>query len=500
MFATRGILSRPLYLLLLPLFALWHAGNMLFGFITASLAVHFLLLTGIVLLMAWVIAALLLRNREKASGVAFAAGFVFIYYGVLQDKLGALLPAMARSYTGLPLLLFGTAAGAAFLLFRNERRRRLVTRYLNLLLLVFCLVEAGTSLVRAAEYRRHGNRLFTQFPLSEHYRPALPDFARPDIFLLVMDEYAGAGTLTQMGHDNRPFLDSLRQLGLWVAPQSRSNYDFTLFSMSSLLQMRYLDSNFEHRQDDPQTVLRAVRSISDNETFRILERSGYEIRFEAPFDSKRKTGNGLNEFGDFAWTQLFGTTLTGRLRRDRARTLDPWAPLFAPVYGYNDAGRRRQDLAHYRAALLSSIDSNAARPPRFVYQHLLLTHHPYLFDSSGRPKERMATAAEEPAAYLDQVRVANRILLEQVIRIRREGRRNTVILLLSDHGYREGGARYNSLDNLFALYFPRVDYEDAAAAASPVNAFRVVFNRYFGQQWPLLPYRGIRSSGKASSH
>ncbi|TCZ71405.1 hypothetical protein [Flaviaesturariibacter aridisoli] len=499
MFATRGLLSRPLYLLLLPLFALWHAGNALFGFITAGLALHFLLLAGTVLLLAWVVAALLLRNRGKASGVAFVTGFVFIYYGVLQDKLEPLLPATARSYTWLPLLLFGMAAVAAFFLFSTERRRSLLTRYLNLLFLVFCLVEAGTSLVRAAEYRRHGNGLFTQYPLSEQYRTPLPGSARPDIFLLVMDEYAGAGTLAQMGHDNRPFLDSLRRLGLWVAPQSRSNYDFTLFSMSSLLQMRYLDSNLEHRQDDPRTVLRAVRSLSDNETLRMLERSGYEIRFEAPFDSDRKNRDGLNEFGDFAWTQLFGATLTGRLRRDRARTLDPWAALFAPVYGYNDAARRRQDLAYYRAALLSSIDSNAARKPRFVYQHLLLTHHPYLFDSTGGPRERMASAAEEPAAYLDQVRLATRILLEQVARIRREGRRNTVILLLSDHGYREGGARYDSLDNLFALYFPRGDYGDAAAA-SPVNAFRVVFNRYFGQQWPLLPYRGIRSSGKAPSH
>ncbi|RYE00291.1 MAG: hypothetical protein EOP50_03830, partial [Sphingobacteriales bacterium] len=315
--------------------------------------------------------------------------------------------------------------------------------------------------------------------------------ARPDIYLLVLDEYAGARSLQAMGFDNRSFLDSLRRSGFWVATGSRSNYDFTPFSMASMLQMQYIDSSMERCGDDARTILSAVHAISDNETMRILRREGYDIRFEAPFDNSINPAPTLNEFGDFAWKQLFGNSLPGRVRRDFARNIDPFSSLFRPVYGYNNAVQRRKDLERYRAVLNATIDSNPARPPRFVYQHLLLTHHPYLFDSAGKPLKHMADASEERSAYLDQVCYANALQLEQVDRILKGGRRNTVIILLSDHGYRQGGAAVSPFDNLQAVYYPNRDYSGLDVPESPVNVFRHVFNRHFEQHWPLLPFRSV---------
>ncbi|GAB4092206.1 hypothetical protein [Flaviaesturariibacter terrae] len=478
--------TQPWHLALLPVFALAHGTNVLFGFVPLSMAVHYLLLAAAFLLASWLLAFAVARNGRKASGIAFFLGLPFLFYGPLADALRPILPAALRSFKTLPLLLAFVFLVPAGVLFATPARRRSCTFFLNSLLLLLCVVEAGTALWKSTATRP----LYAGYPLSEQYKAAPAGDSRPDIYLLVMDEYAGPQPLQRLGYDNRPFLDSLRALGFWLPQHSSANYDFTPFAMSSLLQMNYIDSSRERRGNDAETVLQAVRSLSDNEVFRILRKEGYELRFEAPFDNRINPQPTLNEFGDFAYKATFGPTLPGRYWRERGRPIDPLAPLFAAEYRYDDPVKRRQDLAHYRSALAAAIDSNDSRAPRFVYQHLLITHHPYLFDAQGGPRQLLASDAEEATAYLDQLRVANRVLLEEIGQIRSRGRRNTVILLLSDHGYRRSGIRYEAFENLYALYGPR-GYEGLPAEQSNVNAFRLLFNRYFGQHWPLLPDRKI---------
>ncbi|RYY88695.1 MAG: hypothetical protein EOO15_08320 [Chitinophagaceae bacterium] len=482
--------ARPLYLVLFPLFTLGHDINGLFGFIPLSLAMQYLLLLFLLSVCSWVAVFASTRNKYKASSITLCVVVAFVFYGSVSDWAAHLSPKLA-SFKVLPLLLLAGAAVLGVYWQRNEARGRKITTFLNWLLILFVLAELGTSVYHYARYREHHNRIYTSFPLSSGFESKLPDSAKPDIFLLLMDEYAGPRSLKQMGFNNQPFLDSLQQLGLWVAQESRSNYDFTPFSVSSLLQMQYIDSPQQHRGNDAPTVLRAVRSISDNETVRILRKEGYDIRYEVPFDNSIHPKNTLNEFGDFAYKQLFGNTLAGRLRRNLHLDIDPAGSLFPAHFDYGDVAKRRADIAGYREGLDAAIDSKAARPPRFVYQHLLITHHPYLFGPGGQPRNKMASAAEEAQAYLEQVRYANSVLLAQVVRIRTQGRRNTVILVLSDHGYRHSVRKDEAFENLEALYLPGEDYEGLQANQTPVNAFRIVFNHAFGQRWPLLPQRSI---------
>jgi hypothetical protein len=45
-----------------------------------------------------------------------------------------------------------------------------------------------------------------------------------------------------------------------------------------------------------------------------------------------------------------------------------------------------------------------------------------------------------------------------------------------------------------AYYFPDTDYELLSSQITPVNTFRIVFNRYFGADLELLPNRVYFSS------
>jgi hypothetical protein len=59
---------------------------------------------------------------------------------------------------------------------------------------------------------------------------------RPDIFFYILDEYSGNTALKQLFHfDNSAFERQLEQRGFYVVKQSRSNYNYTPFSVASIL-------------------------------------------------------------------------------------------------------------------------------------------------------------------------------------------------------------------------------------------------------------------------
>ncbi|MBW1933532.1 MAG: hypothetical protein JRI56_11115, partial [Deltaproteobacteria bacterium] len=63
--------------------------------------------------------------------------------------------------------------------------------------------------------------------------------------------------------------------------------------------------------------------------------------------------------------------------------------------------------------------------------------------------------------------------------------------LQSDHGIRPhhhnievGVNEWHKILN--AMYLPGMDYSEISPAISPVNTFRLIFNHYFGADYPLL--------------
>src|ERR1044072_1951722 len=71
---------------------------------------------------------------------------------------------------------------------------------------------------------------------------------RPDIFFIVLDEYSGNTALNQLFHfDNSDFKKQLEQRGFYVAKESLSNYNYTPFSVASILNMKYLDLHMDEK-------------------------------------------------------------------------------------------------------------------------------------------------------------------------------------------------------------------------------------------------------------
>jgi hypothetical protein len=137
-------------------------------------------------------------------------------------------------------------------------------------------------------------------------------------------------------------------------------------------------------------------------------------------------------------------------------------------------------------------------------------HPPFLFDAQGPRREPVAfdlmdgshrvgpDGAGQAAyrdAYVAQLRYISSATETLMRRLLATTSRPLVILLHADHGP-GSGLRWESreasdvgerLGILCALRFPDGDYAAIPDDLSPVNLFRIVFNRHLGTRYPLLP-------------
>jgi membrane-anchored protein YejM (alkaline phosphatase superfamily) len=151
-----------------------------------------------------------------------------------------------------------------------------------------------------------------------------------------------------------------------------------------------------------------------------------------------------------------------------------------------------------------TTDSATNRRPHFVYGHFMTPHEPHLsIDPSGTLMPQQ-TSSEYPLVntYTAQIGYANNLMKELVTYIKQHNKHNTIIIIEGDHGFRqflEGPEWFQRtsdsmkkyfLPNFNAVYFPDKNYSHLYDTMSPVNTFRIVFNQYFNQNFPLLKDSG----------
>jgi arylsulfatase A-like enzyme len=120
----------------------------------------------------------------------------------------------------------------------------------------------------------------------------------------------------------------------------------------------------------------------------------------------------------------------------------------------------------------------------------MVPHEPPLFDSSGNfLSYDQALHASMFDTYTAQIRYANSLIKEIVSSIKAHNKANTIIIIEGDHGF--GFYSHDSIPrfafaNMNAIYFPDKDYSRVYDSLSPINTFRIVFDQFFKQRYPLL--------------
>jgi hypothetical protein len=441
------------------------------------------------------------RDSAKAALAASLSLIAFFAYGHLYaelKQLGPLAAALIRHRYFLPLVL-GLLALALLWIRRLADAAGLQRLFsaAGVALLVLPLVRLGYFQLESARMRSSASSSGAGCTL----RPP-EDAQLPDIYLVIMDAYERDDVLWEMhGYDNTPFLRELELRGFYVARGSLSNYRHTELSVTSLLNLDYIQSFPESYSPESQNRVGLIELLKHSRLRRELECLGYStVTLEtgavwtewrdADYFISREAGvlhqlqflGGLTRFESFL------------LRSTMARAaLDLSTQLASPETALsNDPVERTRERILFEFDQLEQVP--ALPGPKLVFVHIISPHPPFVFgpngeyvskaefetDSSGRPLERTLLDA-----YADQVQYLNGRLLSAVDRILAGSGVPPVIIIQGDHGWAERNAE-DKLSILNVYYFPDGDYSDLYPTITPVNSFRVVLNRYLGGNFELL--------------
>jgi hypothetical protein len=314
---------------------------------------------------------------------------------------------------------------------------------------------------------------------------------KPDIYYIIFDSYTSSGLLkTEFGYDNSSIDNYLKETGFRIITDSRCNYNLTPFSISSIFNMKYLDnadtSNILRLKD----YLPAVDRVYYTRLFPTLTKQGYRIYNHSTFnfEGHRSTVPPFDLWKIKNIYQQFN--IIKKTHNETGWHFPSWLNIHIGKKENYINNRDRHDSIALKH-LYQTIADTASPQPKFVYTHFFLPHSPYSYDSLGN-KIRLAynlSPEEDKQAYVQQLVYVNRIMKEIVEAIKTQSKKNTVIIIQGDHGYRffDLAKKADEFPNFNAIYFPDRNYDLLYDSMSGVNTFRVVFNTFFKQNDPMLP-------------
>lgn len=432
----------------------------------------------------WVVLYPVFRDRHKIALLVSAFWVPFYAYGALADGLKTALRAGTSPLPVAGVALAVVLGGLALFVWMLPTRRSLegLSRGMNILglcLLVVPLSSYGLARLRQEAPAAPASTAPAAEALSSETMAALPD-----IYYIIPDSYPRADELkATFGYDNTPFLDALKGRGFHVVEDAHSNYPKTQMSLASSMNFDYLDP--EHLKEQWNEALPDfVAQIWDNKVMDFLAGYGYEF----PTFSSGVAATEINT-GRFVKPNTFLLTELQHVYLSMTPLRSPVERLF------------RSSEANRVLFVLDELGKiRRGDKPMFVFAHMMAPHMPHNFDAQGNPRTSTPPYYE---GFRDAVICMNERFLTMVDRIR-ERQPNSVIIIQGDHGCRSDwqstagtelipwkGTKEEYVRNytgiLNTIYFPEGDYSAFYPGITPVNTFRIVFNKYFGAKFPMLP-------------
>ncbi len=418
----------------------------------------------------------LFRDKHRL-GAALAIGLAGFYmYGPVVDFLRARLHSAralnAAETTLVGIFAFAVAAGGLYALWRARRDFAPLTAALNRIAAIAVLLALGNCALASWRMERH------EYPVDRYRAQGVRltcDLAKaPDIYYIILDSYCRIDVMREtFGYDNSAFLEGLRTRRFYVGDQATSNYVATVLSLSSSMNMQH------HRGPDILDVyerrgqkLLLPEMIRRNAVAGLLRDCGYEfVTFATGYSATEVRAADRYLEPTFAYTEFM-------------RILVDWTPVRSI---FNRIGWIPRELMRGHVMFVLDELARVERhgKPMFVFGHVGAPHTPHVFDAEGRLLNYVPGFRD---GYRAEAEYVSRRTLEVIDAIRAR-QPNSIIIIQGDHGpYSSPGDEWSferyARDRVSILN--AVSLPDAPAEAvfyptwTPVNTFRILFNRYFG--------------------
>jgi len=431
-------------------------------------------------------------RQKEIAGILTAFSMVFFTtFGSMDTFLSYKLTFMTRQDRTMCLALFCVLIMFGFLVWiiKNKKAQKILKDFLvfsSVAFLVMLLAGFATTFLRSWN-NIHSAPKNTTPQVSIKNQKELPD-----IYFIVLDSYTSATILeNDFQFDNSAFLNTLQGMGFEVIDDSYSNFDGTVYSLGTILNMEYVQSIIDPEVYDPGHRVLIDKSINSRVKDML---AGYGYHFTAfasdfPWliwrDADYLLEPGKNNFmtsgiNQFEYLVIQKSILNTILLMDKS-FLDN---LF---FWSGKMGEDKYNEQLYLINHLSEVPQDGS--PMFVYAHSTITHTPYLFHEDGsmiRPSDQGSylsdfTAQNIRQSYLETIRFINK-QLESQLSVLLQKDPNAIIILLGDHGY--PGKDQNSI--LFAIHDPLHSIAPHECFTT-INLFPSIFNQWFHMDLPLFP-------------
>lgn len=314
---------------------------------------------------------------------------------------------------------------------------------------------------------------------------------RPDIYYIILDEYAGQKTLENyFKFNNDKFIKFLKLNGFHVMDNSNSNYVVTAFALPSMMAMEYMHPS-KNNVGTTDITSNLSHAYQQNNVMNFLNQNGYKTIH---------IHGGVSEAIDIADQNLCVDKPTVDFHTLLTQTTMFW---IIQKHQFID------NLNEIRFCAFDQLEIVGERnnEPIFVFAHIKLPHDPYTIGSNGEtitPKkiDFGIGSGGDKVGYLNQLEYANKRITELIPKIISNSKSHPIIIIQSDHG-----ARFNiesihsneetldeedekilqrSYNNFNAFYFPDKSYEAIYDEMTPVNTFRIIFNKIFETELEIL--------------
>jgi hypothetical protein len=473
---------KPVFLFLLPLFFVLHGCLENYNYVPVSSA---LLLTGIYIGASVVFTFLFYlwyKSINKAALAAFLIMAFHFFFGGAHDSLKNIFSGSFITRYSFILPASGVLLLLAFIIIKKRKTKFSQTRYyLNSLFVILLIADAAQLAVKFIKNKKQATELPQGFTICS-------DCARPDIYFVILDEYTGTrGLRDNFQFDNSSFLQQLSSRGFHIVNDGYSNYNSTLYSIASILNMEYLQ--LTSKNIGTSEFIKCYEKIKNNKLKKFLEAHQYEFYNNSIFEFEGQPTLAMNNFLPSKTKLITSQTFLSRFNRDlRFNFVTRFKfkrDLKLVTYSHDMNNRRIFSSTVKVAGKTSNI-------PKFVYTHLMMPHFPYYYDSSGTeiPYEKLlAENWGDLKDYLGYLQYCNKKIIELVDNIFNLSNKRPIIIVMSDHGFRyfpDTVDKKYLFSTLNAIYLPTGKYDAFKDSSSAVNFFRTFLNGEFKQKLPYL--------------
>jgi hypothetical protein len=472
-----------------------------------SLRAFFVVLFASVIL--WAFIKLIVKDNQKAAMISTILLISFFLYGQLYNFLGqeAVLDGMLRRHRYLIPLFVMIIFISSYWVIKKAHNLNSISRAFNLVglfLIIFPVYQIASFEIRTY----FENKSAQQIQEKNNINSFLSANDKPDIYYIILDAYGREDTLLELfDYDNSAFINELQNMGFYIANCGVSNYEKTIFSLTTSLNMNYLDKlgiDDLKRVSTPRPDPVKFKSLfSNNETRRFLEANGYStVAFQTGFfwaswqgadyyfsyrqNNNEETGDkviqtSLNEFESLLLQSSAGLLFIDLLNEGGLN--NGFDIVDNQEFSNGETNKQiRYNTVNFTLDTLEDI-SESIPGPKFVYAHIVSPHRPYVFSPSG---EFVPNQNNINPGYRNQVMYLNQRILPIIENIIQSSEIPPIIIIQGDHGPPDTENTPARIQILNAYYLPDGGNNILYSSITPVNSFRLIFDHYFGTQYGLL--------------